>query len=143
MAEGIVWKGEKAFFNKLDKLSRGYPVATDHCAAAIGVQVLHDGVNETPTVPIRTGKLRSSGTFEVFGGAHWRHTKLVVGYNTTYAAKVHQLTGIGRWRIGLGTGARFREPGSGAYFLSSKLDRHAKRYVEDWASCVSHRLGMS
>ena len=131
MPEGIEWRGQERFFGRLDKLARAYPGATDKCAAGIGTEVLHDAINEVPTVPINTGKLRSSGTFEVFGGAHWRHAKIIVGFNTSYAAKVHQLP------------MRFREPSAGNYFLSSKLQRHKRDYVESWTRCVARRLGMA
>ena len=131
MAEGIKWTGWDKMKGRLDKLGRAYPDATRQCAAGIGTQVINDSINETPTVPIRTGKLRSSGTFEVFGGAHWRYCKVTAGFNTSYAAKVHQIP------------MTFREPSAGNYFLSSKLSRHGREYVEAWAACVSHRLGMN
>jgi len=116
---------------RLDKLARSYPGATDKCAAGVGQQVLHDSINEVPTVPIRTGKLRSSGTFEVFGGMHWRSAKVTVGFNTSYAARVHQIP------------MQFREPSAGNYFLSAKLQHHRRDYVESWTRCVSRALGMT
>lgn len=131
MAEGIKWSGQDRFFGRLDKLARSYPGATDRCAARVGTQVLHDAINEVPTVPIRTGKARSSGTFEVFGGALWRYAKLIVGFNVSYGARIHQIP------------MRFREPSAGNYFLSAKLQRHKRDYVESWAACVSRRLGMA
>ena len=134
MAEPIKWRGQKNFLRRLDKLATLYPDATARSAAAIGIAVLHDAINEQPTVPYRTGKLRSSGTFEVFPARNWRSCGLTVGFNATYAARVHQLP----WY-----GAHWTEPGSGSYFLSSKLLRHRKEYIRSWAEAVSRDLGMT
>ena len=130
MAEPIRWDGWEKMQGRLDGLARAYPDVVSRSAAAIGVAVLHDAINEVPTVPYRTGKLRSSGTFEVFGGAHWRRCKLQVGFNTTYAARVHQIP------------MRFRESSAGNYYLSSKLTRHRQEYIRSWAAAVSRHLGM-
>jgi len=119
---------------RLDGLARAYPTATERCAGGIGLQVIKDSLNETPRVPLDTGTLRASGTFEVWGGMGWRHTKLQVGFNTNYAARVHQVP------MNFNT---TRMPGAGNYFLSAKLQRHARDYVESWAGCVSKQLGMA
>jgi len=131
MAEAIRWEGWDKMEAKLDKLGASYPEAVTRSAAAIGIAVLNDAINEVPTVPKDTGMLRGSGTFEVFGGAHWRGCKLQVGFNKTYAARVHQIP------------MNFRESGSGNYYLSSKLARHHQEYITSWARSVSRSLGMT
>ena len=131
MAEAIRWEGWDKMQAKLDKLGASYPDAVTRAAASIGTAVLYDANNEVPTVPKDTGTLRASGTFEVFGGAHWRRCKLQVGFNKTYAARVHQIP------------MNFREAGSGNYYLSSKLARHRQEYIRSWAVAVSRSLGMA
>jgi hypothetical protein len=56
---------------------------------------------------------------------------LQVGFNMHYAAKVHQIP------------MTFREPSAGNYYLSSKLQRHGREYVESWGRCVHRQLGMA
>jgi len=98
------------------------------------MRVLEDCVNIAPTVPIRTGTLRASGTYEVIQrGLGWREVEIIVGYNTAYAARVHQVPMNFN---------RALDPAVGNYFLSSKLDRFGKQYVELWGQCVGQRLGM-
>ena len=134
MAEAIRWEGWDKMEAKLDKLAASYPDAVTRCAAATGLAVLEDAKRESPTVPKKTGTLFASGTYEVFGGAHWRQCKLMVGFNTTYAARVHQLP----WY-----GVHWTTPGSGSYFLSSKILRHRREYITSWARSVSRSLGMT
>jgi len=131
MAEAIRWEGWDKMGAKLDKLAASYPDAVTRAAEATGLAVLWDAKNEVPTVPKDTGMLRDSGTFEVFGGAHWRGCKLQVGFNKTYAARVHQIP------------MNFREAGSGNYYLSSKLARHRQEYITSWAGSASRSLGMT
>ena len=129
-AGGIEWRGWEKMKARLDKLAGGYGDAAARCAGLLGQQVIADAINEVPTVPIDTGRLRRSGTFEVIPDASWRRVMLQVGFNTAYAARVHQVP------------MQFREPGSGNYFLSAKLDRHRREYVESWARRVTRALGM-
>ena len=119
---------------RLDKLARAYPGATERCAGGIGLQVIKDALNETPRAPLDTGTLRASGTFEVYGGMHWRYAKVMAGFNTNYAARVHQVP------MNFNT---TRMPGAGNYFLSTKLQRHARDYIVSWTNCVAHNLGMA
>jgi len=133
MAGGIKWDEAKAekMRQRLDKLAAGYSSATFRAAGQVAQQVINDAINIVPTVPLRTGNLRSSGTFEVFpGGLTWRSVRLVVGFNTPYAAKVHQFP------------MHFREPGAGNYFLSSKLQRFRAQYIRVWGDKVARLLGM-
>ena len=95
--------------------------------------VIKDALYEVPRTPFRTGTLWASGTYEVFGGMHWRYVKLAVGFNTSYAARVHQVP------MNFNTTL---VPGAGNYFLSAKLRNHARDYVESWVRCVSKQLGM-
>ena len=133
MAEAIKWTGWDKMEARLDKLARTYPDAVARGAAKVGTAVLHDAVTEMPTVPRKSGTLQSSGTYEVYAGAHWRRCKLRVGFNTHYAARVHQLP----WY-----GVHWTTPGSGSYFLSTKLLRHKREYIANWARGVSRDLGM-
>ena len=131
---GIKWDADK-FKARMDKLAAAYPTATEKAAAGIGQQVIWDAINEAPTVPVLTGNLRSSGAYEVFpGGLSWRSVKLYVGFNTPYAARVHQIP------MNFNTA---RAPGAGNYFLSAKLDRHRTEYVKAWGRKTASLLGMA
>ncbi|HUT62191.1 MAG TPA: hypothetical protein VNA25_30495 [Phycisphaerae bacterium] len=112
---------------RLRRLTRSYPTAAQKAAGQIGKQVIWDSINVPPTVPIDTGNLRSSGTFEVF--ARPSGATLTVGFNTPYAAHVHQVP------------MTFREPGSGNYFLSSKLQRFRQQYVSSWGRKIAQIQG--
>jgi len=144
MAGGIKWDEAKAekMRQRLDKLAGGYSSAAFRAAGQVAQQVINDAINIVPTVPLRTGNLRSSGTFEVFsGGLTWRSVRLVVGFNTPYAAAVHQ----GGWKTGPLAGKKmtnWSESGSGPYFLSSKLQRFRVQYVRVWGDKVARLLGM-
>ena len=132
MAGAIEWRGQDRFFARLEKLARSYPGATDQCAGGIGLDVIKHAITLPPRVPKKTGTLRASGTFLVSGGAHWRQCKLVVGFNTSYAARVHQIP------------MRFNQqavPGAGNYFLSWKLRQFHRVYIQRWVNCVSRKVG--
>ena len=119
MASGIKWDAAKAarMRQRLQSLASSYPTATAQMAGQVAMQVIADSINEPPTVPIDTGNLRSSGTFEVLSGGSWRSVKVLVGFNTPYAAKVHEIP------------MHFQDPDAGNKYLESKLQRHKEQYV--------------
>jgi hypothetical protein len=103
------------------------------------LQLLNDCVIEVPTVPIKEGWLRGSGSVFVqnkligessFGKPGRANTEYsetigehqfvgIVGFNTSYAARLHE-----------GIDFHFTEPSSGAKYLESKLMRNKNRYME-------------
>jgi len=132
MVSGIKWDAAKTaqMKQRLRSLASSYPTATAQMAGEVAMQVIADSINEPPTVPIDTGNLRSTGTFEVFSGGSWRSVKVIVGFNTPYAAKVHEVP------------MRFQEPSAGNKYLEAKLQRHKEQYVRVWVNGVTRRLGM-
>jgi len=110
------------------------------------VQWLKDCLEQVPTVPIDTGRLRSSGSVfvdnilkakspevmrpvpRVHGDPSPATTHVetlrpdkhvgIVGWNTEYAKKVHEAIET-----------HFREPGSGALFLSTKAANNGNKYM--------------
>ena len=105
-------------------------------AAIAGMQWIDDAVNKQPSVPLKEGTLRGSGSVHVkgkyIGGIKGEkdgtpnlgnvpHPKvlLTVGFNTPYAARQHE-----------GVSFNFTEPGSGAKFLSSKKTMYEKQYIK-------------
>lgn len=112
------------------------------------IALLGDCVMEVPTVPVREGTLRGSGSIFVqnefikdssdmpkakAGKAVQNHNETikpssvvgVVGFNTPYAAKMHE-----------GVDFKFTEPSSGAKYLESKMLRNAKGYMKEVAETI-------
>ena len=109
------------------------------------LQLLNDNVMEVPTVPIKEGWLRGSGsvfvqnkliaesTFGKSGKANMDHSESigpreyvgVVGFNTPYAARLHE-----------GITFHFTEPSSGPKYMESKLMRNKARYMEIIANAI-------
>lgn len=118
----------------------------------------NDALFEEPTIPLKEGTLRGSGSQHVDGklvgvspdpsgkgtpntddlpGATVQAIRQgemqdivgVVAYNTVYAAHLHQATDYA-----------FSQPGSGALFLSTPLEDHAKDYGRLVAGGVRKRL---
>jgi hypothetical protein len=106
--------------------------------AYAGLELLNDCVLISPTVPIREGWLRGSGSlfvnnmfvaeskFGKSGKATRNHTEplgkgfvAVVGFNTPYAARMHE-----------GLDFHFREPSAGAKYLETKLSLYREKYIE-------------
>ena len=110
--------------------------------------LLGDCIMETPTVPIKEGWLRGSGSIFVQNRlvavseagkpkyASQDHSEAiaisslvgVIGFNAPYAAKMHE-----------GVSLHFTDPASGAKYLESKLLRNRERYMREVASTVSEK----
>jgi len=105
--------------------------------AKAGMQLLNDCIIQIPTVPLKEGTLRGSGSVfmqnklvgispKKFGKGNPSpddHAKLkentiitVVGFNTPYARRHHEVP------------AKFIEPGSGNKYIQAKLERNAQEY---------------
>lgn len=118
------------------------------------LQLLNDAVMQEPTVPIDEGTLRASGSVHVNGdleatspygeggtpnegvdetssnyGEHRGVLRSTVGFNTPYAAVLHE-----------GEGLNFTEPGSGAKYLSSKVDSNADDYRKIMAAVIKSNM---
>jgi len=120
-------------------------------AKGLGVAMLdlkNDCFNEVPTVPLKEGWLRGSGSIFVqnkliettenmptskAGFANRDYSEGismgsfvgVIGFNTPYAARMHE-----------GIGLHFTEPSSGAKYLESKLHRKKDVYIADIADTI-------
>jgi hypothetical protein len=130
MAGAIRWDGWQELQRELRKKAGSYGNGGERCAGQVAEQVINDAIHKRPTVPIDTGTLRGSGTFEI--PPHGlRSVKLIAGFNTAYAAHVHQVP------------MNFREPSAGNYYLSDKLRRYRQSYIRGWARCVARELGMA
>ena len=129
MGKGIQWTGWHDMQRRLHAVTGGYANGGERCAGSVGEQVINDAIHKRPTVPIDTGLLRSTGTYEI--PPHGlRSVRLIVGFNTPYAARVHQVP------------MNFQEPGSGNYYLSQKLQAYRQSYIRGWARCVARDVGM-
>lgn len=109
------------------------------------IDLLNDCIMEVPTVPIREGWLRGSGSVFVQnklagvstagkpGMANADHSEMlssgefmgVIGFNTPYASKMHE-----------GVTLHFTEPSSGAKYLESKLIVNRDFYMSEVARVI-------
>jgi hypothetical protein len=144
----------------LETLENAYVAALAEGLGQAGGMLLNDAVMELNTVPLDTGFLRGSGSFFVNGKMVHANTGgspatnlentgderlgrmvLVVGFNTVYAAVMHE----GGWQTGPLAGhviTHYRESGSGKFFLLSKLVAHHRLYVEVAANYAKSKVGM-
>lgn len=136
------------FDEKFKKLMRStIPELQERGMGRAMIALLGDCVMETPTVPVKEGTLRGSGSIFVqnefikdssdlpkakAGKAVKNNAepikphKLVgvVGFNTPYAAKMHE------------NNYNFTEPSSGPKYLESKLIRNGKHYMKEIADTI-------
>jgi len=134
------------FLKKTKELSRKIiPELAERGIATAGMQLLNDAIMEQPTVPIKEGWLRGSGSVFVqnklcyvspFGKPEMSAKDCaesigpgqivgVVGFNVPYAARLHE-----------GIDFHFTEPSSGPKFLESKLLRNKDRYMKIIANTI-------
>jgi len=118
------------FNKKFDIVNKAVAASVERGMGKAGIQLLNDCVLIPPTVPIKEGWLRGSGSVFVENNlvavsTHGKKGKAnednrewsgpatilaVVGFNTPYAAKLHE-----------GVDFKFTEPSSGPKYLESKL----------------------
>lgn len=84
--------------------------------AAAGMAIIRDAILQEPRAPHKTGRLWNSQVFEIPESG----LEITVGFNTEYAAKVHEAPEALNWTL----------KGSGPKYLSSKLAMNGPRYME-------------
>jgi len=145
------------FESGLQRFEGKMPDAVKHGLGMAGIELLADCGNIPPTVPKRTGRLRESGSVIVGHtvttapteapaagqqhvpgtpntdpmpekrGGNWA---CFVGFNTEYAAKVHNSPGMG-----------FREPDSGPFFLQKKMRERRDKYLAVMGAAFRKKMG--
>lgn len=137
------------FFNKFDKIARvAIPDRVEKGMAKAGMQLLNDAIMVEPTVPLKEGYLRGSGSVFVedrFAGQSHQGKKdfantaspgvarrydawvAIVGFNAPYAARLHEAGG----------NMNFSEPSAGAKFLESKMNSFKDVYFQIIANTIS------
>lgn len=127
---------------RLEIYSRLAPQAAQKGMGAAVSQLLNDSIMRAPTVPLDKGTLRSTGGAYVdtvrVEKSNWPDTAPerghraaersddssarfivgAVGFNTPYAAKVHEYP------------HNFQEPGAGNFYLTEKLVTRHKLYID-------------
>jgi len=127
--------------------------------AQAGMALLRDCVMDEPTVPLKEGTLRGSGSVFVnnelvqtsvgFPGAEagtpctdhqeripQENMVAVVGFNTPYAEYIHEGVRLdGTHKI-----VNWSEPGSGKKFMESKLLKYGKKYIGIVQRCIQEAL---
>lgn len=143
----------KDFDNKLLKLTRDIiPERTEKGIGKACLQLLNDCVMQQPTVPIKEGFLRGSGSIFVddkfvtaspHGKKGMANENLsgtqkvnkivgVVGFNAPYASRLHEgeITRKISRRASVKSAITFSEPSAGPKFLESKMVKNRKLYFE-------------
>lgn len=143
-----------AWNKRLQDLAHKADRAWEKGVAEAAGQLLNDAVMQEPTVPLKEGTLRASGSVHVDrkfvdkspdpDGVGTPNTgeddtvkrsrnKVVgtVGFNTPYAARLHEHPEF-----------EFTEPGSGGKFLSSKLEANQKDYREVMVRRIRKEVGL-
>lgn len=131
------------FDKKFEKVtSKEIPTLAERGLARAAMQHLNDCVMVSPTVPIKEGWLRGSGSifvnnkfiaespFGKKGRANRTHAEAqkkteqvaVIGFNTPYATKLHESKGY-----------HFSEPSSGSQFMTKKL----RQFKDIYASIIA------
>jgi len=116
----------KDFLKGLTKLDKQViPQASSDGLMRAGAHVLRDAILQEPRAPHKSGNL-------------WRNQKietpvikrgdisLIVGFNTPYAGRVHELPETTNWTL----------KGSGPKYLESKLSSNKADYAEDVAKSL-------
>lgn len=122
--------------NKLIKQS--FPDGLERALGVAMLDLLNDCIMEVPTVPLKEGWLRGSGSIfvnNVLAGTYTNNKDKfvnldnnqgdntgfvgVIGFNAPYAARLHE-----------GINFKFTEPSSGSKFLESKLIGNRSKYME-------------
>ena len=137
------------FNKKFDYVAKSLiPALTEKGLGRAMLQVLNDCIMEIPTVPIKEGWLRGSGsifvqnefikTSEGKGRGKPKYANMsfnesagvdkvvgVIGFNAPYAAKMHE-----------GLDLHFTDPSSGPKYLENKLITNKETYAEIIANTV-------
>lgn len=138
----------REFDDRLKKLvEQSAPKAIEQGLGKAGGQWLNDAVMKRPTVPLKEGTLRGSGSVHVNGkfvmeSPHGKKGKantgptlkgkldfVQVGFNTPYAARLHE-----------GINMNFSERGSGPKFLEQKMKERKKLYLRIIANSLKEAM---
>ena len=124
-----------------ERIIRNNTKKANKALGIVGQAIINDAVNVAPKPPVKTGLLRSSHFFQVGNkvvkgekakGASTStgELELVVGFNTEYAAKIHE-TYTGNYPdTTQGRISKSRNTDSGKKFLSSKIERNRGEYKQ-------------
>jgi len=124
------------FLRRLELLNVRFDARAERALGKVGLQWLHDAIMLPPTVPLDEGTLRGSGSVHLSGrlvhtsprpgGQGTPNTDpvpaeggkrfVVVGFNTAYAAHLHELA------------HHFQEPSAGTGYLGPKGVSRASFY---------------
>ena len=143
---GITW--DMGSFTRMTvsvkALGKGLERGLMAAGAVVGTALIRDAVNVQPTVPKAPppggGTLREVGKYEL-GQVEGSSIRIDVIFDLSYAAPMH----AGGWISGPLAGVRvhaWSEPGSGPFWLSEKLRRFRKKYVDLAADTLRREVGM-
>lgn len=136
-------------------LDEAEPEARRKALGAAGVQVMNDAVNQEPTVPLKEGTLRGSGSVHVEGEFEADSKDIsgegtpnksqestdqgvaIIGFNTPYAGYQH----AGKRLDGTHVVKNYTEPSSGAGFLVMKLATRKALYMKIIANRLKKDIG--
>jgi len=103
---------------------------TGRAAMRVGSIVIRDSIKEEPRAPHLTGALKRSKAILKWQDDE-RATEVRVGFQIEYAAYQHEGLSMA------GVPLKYKKPGSGAKFMSTKLVRNADRYRRYMADFIA------
>ena len=120
------------FTKKLMVLTQAQiPKAAEAGLGKAGARLIRDAITEEPFAPKKTGHMRRQQMIEPYVDPDGRAQGVMVGFNTSYAAAVHEAPENTHWTLA----------GSGPKFLSSKLAKNGDRYMEIAAKEIERVVG--
>jgi hypothetical protein len=100
----------------------------------VGAMVIKDGIKVQPRAPHKTGRLWRSQQILTDPGMASTEKSVIVGFNTVYAAYLHECGSPGwRWTL----------RGSGPKYLSSKLVMFRLKYMRAAADMIKSDLELN
>ena len=138
----------------MKKVLRETPELADKGLGRAGMLLMRDAALEAPSVPLKEGTLRGSASVHVENkrvatgstlpnaaqgtpaehvnvGSNDRRRVAVVGFNTPYAAYLHEHPEFKFGKL---------DPQSGGKFMETKMQRHGKDYFEEVADTIRNGL---
>ena len=112
----------------LREYERRCMAAANRGVAKAALRLLDDAINETPGTPVDEGTLRGSGSAHVDGQKVFGSIVASVGFNTPYAAVMHE----GEWKSGPLAGVKiqnYNDPGTGEKFLERPMSENRDTYL--------------
>lgn len=114
------------FDGGLDRFNAGFPDLIGDAVFATGALMIEDFIEEEPKAPHEHGALWGSQLIEFIDDPSGKIIGIRAGFNVDYAGILHDWKELPYKPI-----ATWTEPGSGPGFISTKLAKNKKKYIDN------------